>query len=212
MNTEAVIFDFDGVVGDTMHDNFRAWEKAFGDYDTNIDSLDYFLMEGMGRYEIAEFFVGKSKLDKALVNTLVQKKEDYYKQENNFSVYKEIPELLKHLHAKGIKIALVTGASRDRIENTLQGALRKYFSVIVTSDEVTNCKPHPEPYLKAIAKLGVDPTNTIVIENAKLGITSAKKAGCACYAVQTTLGKEFLTEADIIFESHHDVLNHFTKS
>jgi beta-phosphoglucomutase len=211
MGTEAVIFDFDGVVGDTMHDNFRAWEKAFLDYDIKIDAIDYFLMEGMGRYEIAAEFVEKNNLAKEIVNQLVQKKEDYYKQENNFSVYNEIPELLESLSGKGIKIGLVTGASRDRIENTLEQKLKKYFEVIITSDEVTHCKPHPEPYLKAIAKINCNPANTIVIENAKLGITAAKKAGCTCFAIETTLGREYLTEADIIFETHQQIFNHFNK-
>jgi beta-phosphoglucomutase len=211
MTIEAVIFDFDGVIGDTMHDNFRAWEKAFSDYDTKIDAIDYFLMEGMGRYEIADAFVEKNGLKKELVNTLVQKKEDNYKRENNFSIYKEIPVLLNFLSEHKIKIGLVTGASRDRIEHTLGAELKKHFSIIVTSDEVTNCKPHPEPYLKAIEKLSCDPKKSIVIENAKLGIISAKKAGCICYAVQTTLGKEYLTDADMVFESHKHVLEHFKK-
>lgn len=212
MNTEAVIFDFDGVVGDTMHDNFRAWERAFMDYNIKIEPIDYFLMEGMGRHEIAAFFAEKNQLDQALVPGLVQKKEEYYKQENNFLVYAEIPGLLEYLHSKNIRIGLVTGASRDRIENTLPGNLRTYFDVIVTSDEVVNCKPHPEPYLKAMEKIAVNPKNTIVIENAKLGIISAKKAGCTCYAVQTTLGKEFLADADVIFETHNHIIKHFIKS
>lgn len=208
MNIEAVIFDFDGVIADTMQDNFKAWEKAFSDYGAKIQAIDYFLMEGMGRYEIAEAFIEKTRLDKTLVNTLVQKKEDNYKCDNNFTIYKEIPLLLQLLQKHQIKIGLVTGASRDRIEHTLGEELKKYFSVIVTSDEVINCKPHPEPYLKAIEKIKCDPKNTIVIENAKLGIMSAKKAGCICYALQTTLGKEYLTDADIIFESHNHLLNY----
>ncbi len=212
MNIEAVIFDFDGVIADTMHDNFRAWEKAFAEYDIKINAIDYFLMEGMGRYEIADAFVKKAGLDKNLINGLVQKKEDNYKKENNFIIYKEIPALLNFLQEHNIKIGLVTGASRDRVKHTLGEELKKYFSIIVTSDEVTNCKPHPEPYLKAIEKIKCDPKNTIIIENAKFGIISAKKAGCICYAVQTTLGKEYLTDADRVFESHSQLLNHFNQS
>jgi len=209
MKIEAVIFDFDGVIADTMHDNFKAWERVFGEYQASIQAVDYYLLEGMGRYEIAEFFVEKNKLDKDLVETLVQKKELYYKQSNNFRVYDEIPQILDFLKTSGTRIGLVTGASRDRIESTL-GALRSYFDIIVTSDEVQNGKPHPEPYLKAIGKLNCTPAHTIVIENAKLGIQSAKAAGCICLAVETTLGSEFLTEADNVFNNHQRVLNHLT--
>ena len=45
MNLEAVIFDFDGVIADTMQDNFKAWEKVFLEYDTQIEAVDYFLLE-----------------------------------------------------------------------------------------------------------------------------------------------------------------------
>jgi beta-phosphoglucomutase len=206
---EAVIFDFDGVVADTMGDNFRAWEKVFLEYGVKIRDVDYFLLEGMGRYEIAHFFVKKYNLDEQLVETMVQKKERYYKLDNHFRIYSEVPEILKLLNSKRIKVGLVTGASRDRIETTLTGDVRKYFNFIITSDEVKNGKPHPEPYLKAIQKLQCKPSSTIVIENAKLGIQSAKAAGCTCIAVQTTLGKEYLTEADEVFSNHHEIFCYF---
>lgn len=212
MRPEAVIFDFDGVIADTMQDNFKAWHKVFAEYGVNIEAVDYFLLEGMGRYEIAEFFVEKYNLDKALVSEMVQKKEAYYKQSNQFRIYDEVPAILQLLKSKGVKIALVTGASRDRIETTLEGSLRQYFESIITSDEVKNGKPHPEPYLKAIGKLGCQAADTIVVENAKLGIRSAKAAGCFCLAVETTLGKEYLQEADKVYSSHSDILNYFTNN
>src|SRR6478735_1571198 len=112
MMLDAVIFDFDGVIADTMQDNFKAWEKVFLEYDTRIGAVDYFLLEGMGRYEIAEFFIEKYNLDKQLRETLVQKKEKYYKLSNNFRIYDEIPAILELLKNKQLKIGLVTGASR----------------------------------------------------------------------------------------------------
>jgi beta-phosphoglucomutase len=124
-------------------------------------------------------------------------------------VYDEVPAILDFLKSKQVRIGLVTGASRNRIEATLEQKLKSYFDIIVTSDEVKNGKPHPEPYLKAITKLGCNPTNTIVVENAKLGIRSAKSAGCFCLAIETTLGREFLIEADAVFSDHQHILNHF---
>lgn len=206
---EAVIFDFDGVIGDTMQDNFRAWEKVFLEYGVQIDAVDYFLLEGMGRFEIAEFFVEKYNLDKGLTETLVQKKEDYYKLDNKFRIYNEVPSILSFLKSKGIKIALVTGASRNRIEMTLDSSIRPYFDFIVTSDEVKNGKPHPEPYLKALGHLNCNAANTVVVENAKLGIRSAKAAGCVCIAVETTLGADYLKEADEVFKDHKSLLDYF---
>ena len=209
MKLETVIFDFDGVIGDTMHDNYKAWKKVFAEYNVAIDEQEFFLMEGMRRSEIATFFIEKNKLDKSDVNTVVDKKELYYKQDNHFRIYDEVPAIFTLLKNKHIKTGLVTGAGRERLEATLDDEWMSFFDVIITSDEVKNGKPHPEPYLKAIKKLKCNPANTLVVENAKHGIRSAKAAGCQCIAVETTLSKKHLTEADEIFSNHQEILNYF---
>jgi len=212
MKLEAVIFDFDGVIADTMHDNYKAWKKVFAEHNVEIDGQEFFLMEGMSRNEIAAFFIEKHKLEGLVIGTIVDKKEWYYKQDNSFRIYDEIPAIFELLKSKNIKTGLVTGAGRERLEATLNEEWRSFFDVIITSDEVKNGKPHPEPYLKAIEKLKSNPNNTLVIENAKQGIRSAKAAGCQCIAVETTLSKMHLTEADEIFSHHQEILNYFVKN
>ena len=60
---KAVIFDFDGVIADTMNDNFKAWEYAFLKYNVRIEKLAYFLLEGMGPKSIANHFININKID-----------------------------------------------------------------------------------------------------------------------------------------------------
>ena len=83
------------------------------------------------------------------------------------------------------------------------------FNAIVSVDDVINGKPHPEPYLKAIDILKCDPKYALVIENAPLGIESAKKAGLDCFAIETTLPGSYLKNADRIFKSHRLLFEYF---
>lgn len=208
---KAVIFDFDGVIADTMQDNFQAWKNSFEVFGVSLEPLDYFLLEGMGRFEIARTLSEKYGLDAGLEKKLVETKEKTYKARNIFRIYPEIPLILKQLSENGIQIALVTGASRSRISDTLPMDLKSYFNAIVTADDVNNGKPDPEPYLKAVKKLKVPASDCLVIENALLGVKSAKSAGCTCFALETTVSASFLDEADLIFSQHQELKNHFLK-
>ncbi len=203
---KAVIFDFDGVIADTMEDNFLAWEAAFNYYNYQINKLDYFKLEGMGRYQIAKHFISKSELPNILIDELVEFKEKYYLEHNKFRIYSLIDEIFSVIKSKNISIAVVTGASKARINLLLDNKYLRDISVIITSDDVLNTKPDSEPYLKAINLLNLNPDNCLVIENAILGILSAKSAGCKCFALETTMEKDYLQSADEIFLNHNKLL------
>lgn len=203
---EAVIFDFDGVIGDTMSDNCKAWQHAFAVYGFDMVPAEYYRLEGMGRYQIADFFIKKYSLDPSIRNTVVEDKERNYKNNNTFRIYDGIKPILALLKLHSIPIGIVTGASKDRIMEHLEKEIADQLSALITADDVVHTKPDPEPYLQAIRRLNKVPENCLVIENAILGIRSAKAAGCRCYAIETTLSKEDLAIADETFSTHEELL------
>jgi beta-phosphoglucomutase len=203
---EAVIFDFDGVIGDTMKDNCIAWQHAFARYNFDLDAAEYYKLEGMGRFQIAEHIIAEHGLDINNVKEIVEAKELYYKQNNTFKIYDGVAEIFDYLKQHNILIAIVTGASRARISEHLDESLKIQLSALITADDVINTKPHPEPYLKAVAQLNKVPGNCLVIENAILGIQSARAAGCVCFALETTLSKADLMSADEVFSTHQELL------
>jgi HAD superfamily hydrolase (TIGR01509 family) len=204
---EAVIFDFDGVVGDTMTDNYTAWKNAFATHGFDLKPSAYYRLEGMGRHQIADYLIADNNLDTSIANDVVEAKELYYKQHNTFRLYDHIIEIFHLLKSRGIPVAIVTGASRARISEHLSDNIRQQLSALITADDVTDTKPHPEPYLKAVAMLQKQAKNCLVIENAILGVQAAKAAGCLCYALETTLGRKELMLADEIFSGHRELLN-----
>jgi beta-phosphoglucomutase len=201
----AVIFDFDGVIADTMFDNCNAWQKAFSLYGFQMDAIEYYRLEGMGRFQIAEYFIEKYFLEPSIKKNLVEAKEMNYKKNNSFKYYDFVNEIFSFLNEKGISTAIVTGASKNRIKEHLDENISQYLKALITADDVIHTKPNPEPYLKAAAILGMNPNECLVIENAILGIESAKEAGCKCFALETTLSADYLTKADKVFGSHEDL-------
>lgn len=202
---KAVIFDFDGVVGDTMEDNCIAWQQSFARYGFSLPTAEYYRLEGMGRYQIAENIATGNNLD-VDIEDIVTFKETYYKEHNTFRLYEGVEDIFDLLAKKNIPMAIVTGASRARIVEHLDSKIEQQLTVLVTADDVTHTKPHPEPYLVAVGHLGSAAGDCLVIENAILGVQSAKAAGCICFALQTTLGRDDLAIADEVFATHRDLL------
>ena len=93
-------------------------------------------------------------------------------------------ELLADLRGRGVRCALVTMSYQRFVEPILTSLPEDAFEVVVTGDTVSQGKPHPEPYLRAAALLGVDPADTVAIEDSNTGARSAEAAGCTVLVVQ----------------------------
>lgn len=92
-------------------------------------------------------------------------------------------ELLASLRADGVRCGLVTMSYRRFVAPILSQLPADTFEIIVTGDSVSQGKPHPEPYLKAAALLGVDPSSCVAIEDSNTGARSAESAGCTVLVV-----------------------------
>ena len=204
MKIKAILFDFDGVLADTMEDNLLAWKKAFRDYGLEIKREDYFSLEGMKLIKIAEIISEKYNI-KVNLEEIVELKNKYYLQEHKFLFYPGVVDLVDWLKEKGPKLAVVSASPREKLEKTVSNKFLGKFDVIISGDESEKGKPDPEPYLNASGELRVNPEECLVIENAPLGIKSAKAAGMHCIAICSTLEKRYLMEADEIIEKIEDL-------
>ncbi len=92
-------------------------------------------------------------------------------------------ELLEALRDADVPMALVSSSYRVLVDAALDQLGRHWFAVTLSGDEVRNPKPHPEPYLTAARRLGVDPDACVVLEDSFTGVTSAEEAGCVCVVV-----------------------------
>ena len=119
-----------------------------------------------------------------------------------------VVELIKKLSGKNYRLALVTSSTLGQAKiicRTLN--LEDLFEVVITANDITHSKPHPEPYQKAIDKLGTKPEECAVIENFPTGVASAKAVSKKIFviAITTTNSKKDLKQADFIIDQFSQI-------
>ncbi len=202
---QAVVFDFDGTLADTMGDHFRAWHAVMAEYGVQLAPEDYYPLEGVKVAELPGRFFAKHHQPSRDGEALVRKKEAYYLAHHSFAFYPGVEDLIRRLHAQDVPIAVVTAGLLDRVRRSVPTGFLEQFNAIVTGEEPREGKPSPEPYLRGAEKLGVKAQNCIVVENAPIGVESAKRAGAYCIALCTTVSSYALRHADEVVESFADL-------
>jgi len=205
MKVKGVLFDYDGVLVDSIPDHARAWQRAMKDLGVNITLEDYYPLEGTRIIDIAKLFCSQHGLDSSLADEIVKKKKQYYKQDHTIAFYPGINEFLDFLISQGIKIGMVTASHGPMIRQTVPHDFLDKFDFIVSGDMWKKGKPHPEPYLSGLEEIGLEASECVVVENAILGVQSAKKAGIYCFAITTTLKRYQLHEADEVVDTFNEL-------
>ncbi|HEV7627263.1 MAG TPA: HAD family phosphatase [Streptomyces sp.] len=95
--------------------------------------------------------------------------------------------LLTELSLHGVPTALVSASHRSVVDEMLTSLGEKNFAVTVAGDELKRTKPHPDPYLRAAARLGADPAGCAVVEDTVTGVAAAEAAGCQVVAVPSVV-------------------------
>jgi phosphoglycolate phosphatase len=212
---KAIIFDFDGVIADAEPIHLRAFQSVLSEKGINLSQKDYYdkylafddktCFEAVLRDNGIDF-------DKALIGTLLSRKSGYYNKfiRENFIIFPGVLDFVKNVYGK-YNLAIGSGALRHEIEFILECAgIRKEFDIIVSADDIENCKPNPEVFqkvLESINKLGsmkskiLYPNECLVIEDSIAGINAAHAAGMKCLAVTNSYPYEKLSKADMIVRS-----------
>lgn len=197
---EAVFFDLDGVIADTLHYHYLAWENMFQELGGSVSEHSVLLHEGRASREILPTFLEEAgvSLPPEQHESFIDRKRAYYRSIVKMSYFPHVFEVIAILRARGFRTALVTASSKKNMEAALPEDRRKLFDFLITGDEVHHAKPDPDPYFAPMHHMKLTPDQCVVVENAPLGIESAKNAGMVCIAVETTLGREYLAQADVV--------------
>jgi beta-phosphoglucomutase len=196
----AILFDMDGVIVDSMPYHYIAWYEALRPYGIRATAFDAYIREGeKWQKTLKELFAREGLKYKDSIGTRIfAERAKIFKKYFRRNIFFGADEFLSCIKAKGYLLALVSGTPEKEITKILPKAIRDKFDVIVAGDHLKVGKPHPAPYLKAAKMLKVPPKKCAVVENAPNGIISAKAAGMFCFAVTTSLPKEYLKKADVI--------------
>ncbi|BDS05006.1 phosphatase [Oceaniferula spumae] len=176
---DAVIFDLDGTLVDSMAVHFTAWCEALAKHGAaNVFPEDvFYAMGGRPTKDIVMELNGECglKLDPEVVS--IDKREAFLKNLDKVTLNDEVVDFARSLRGK-MPMAIATGGSRIVVEKTLQiTGLSDLFDEVVTANDVKCGKPAPDVFLEAAARLEIAPERCLVFEDAPAGIMGAQSAG-----------------------------------
>ena len=188
-NFKAVLFDMDGVIYDSMPNHASTWAKVMQSHGFNMTEEEAYMHEGRKGDETINIIsnregkvVGAEERQR-----IYQEKTELFGLNPDVLPIKGSLELLRKVTRSGLFAMLVTGSGQPSLLDRLNNDFPDIFTRerMITAFDVINGKPHPEPYLTALQKGNLKPYETIVVENAPLGIESARSAGLFVIAVNT---------------------------
>lgn len=190
---QLVLFDMDGILFDTMPIHTQSWKMVCDEYEIQSEREEFYLYEGMrGVDTIKKLYhrsFGKYPSDK-LTNEIYQRKTQLFHEVKEHQIQR-IPgtlELILFLkYQRNCEIGVVTGST---IQNAYPRVAHFYGELlpqehIITAEHVDNGKPNPEPYLQGMALFERKPEETLVVENAPLGVRSGSDSGAFTVAITT---------------------------
>jgi beta-phosphoglucomutase len=205
--TYGVIFDMDGVLADTAPQHFQSWQAIEPHLGVRVSYDDFRIAFGRPNHEGIPILLHREVTPEEL-KEIDRLKEAAFRDIARKSL-KPLPgvvRLIKELSASGFRLAVGSSGPRENIEMVLDAlGVASYFGAIVSGWDVTRGKPDPEVFLKAAARIRVDPPCCVVLEDVPVGIEAAHAAGMKCIAVTTTRPAEDLRSADRVVESIEEV-------
>jgi beta-phosphoglucomutase len=205
---KAIIFDVDGVLVDSMRFQADAWVKTFKEVGVAVSREEIYELEGsnnLGLIKLVFEKAGKEPEPWHYEKLPVKKREVL--EFDRIKPFEGMPSCLNQLK-RHFRLAMVSGSNFDIVSKFANSFYPNCFEVIITGNDVVRGKPCPDPYLKALEKLALEKNECIVVENAPLGITAAKRVGLYCVAVASMLKPEEVNHADLVFENHTALLNY----
>ena len=187
---KAVLFDMDGVLINSMPNHAVAWQRSMATFGIHMTAEDAYATEGARGIDTIRN-MGLEQQGKTISLEEAQRMYDVKTR-----IFGELPKaevmpgaypLMEKLQRDGLLIAVVTGSGQRPLIQRLSTDFHPFVSEerIITAYDVKKGKPAPDPYLAGMAKCGTEPWETIVVENAPLGIQAGVAAQCFTIGVNT---------------------------
>jgi HAD superfamily hydrolase (TIGR01509 family) len=188
-----ILFDHDGVLVDTEPWYFRAGQRALADVGFTVEKDQYLrdMSQGLGTWARAR----AAGLDEQTISRQRDVRDEYYQEYLRTEdieidgVVDALAELSHH-----VRMAIVTTARRVDFDLIHEGRpIRQFMEFVLAREDYERAKPHPEPYLTGLKRLGAGPSETLVVEDSARGLSSAVAAGIDCAVVhhEFTQGQDF---------------------
>lgn len=174
---DALIFDCDGTLVDTMPNHYKSWVATLDKYGIPFNYERFYSLAGVPTVDIVALL--SKEYDQTVdPEKVAQEKDEHFHQ--HLAEAKPIQEVINiaRIYLGEKKMAVASGSRKWSVHQLLKGAgIYEWFPVIITAEDVENPKPSPDVFLSAAHALQVAPVNCVVFEDAELGIDGALAAG-----------------------------------
>lgn len=183
---KTIIFDLDGVVINSEPLHEESIRRVMAQYGIELSESLFTHFKGRPDRHLFEYCIQEYEVDADVPTLLNENRQQYAAIIDQLQPIHGVIAFLNRV-SEVYQLALVTSTSeRGKSLAFNRFHLDKYFEVVVTSGDVKNVKPHPEPYLLATSRLGIDASDCFVIEDSLYGVQSAVSAGCTVVAITTS--------------------------
>ena len=165
----AFIFDVDGVLLSTMEAHFECYRQALQEAHVPIDKAQFFRQAGMTGREQIRYFALKAGVAVEIEKLYARKRELFERYIDHVEKIECNVELIRVLRAAGFPVGIASGSAR-RSWAPLLAKFGIQADALVGAEDVKRGKPHPDLFLLAAEKLGVPPSNCMVVEDSDVGI------------------------------------------
>jgi beta-phosphoglucomutase len=212
---KAFIFDLNGTMIDDMSYHTSAWKDILNNDLGGNFSYEQVKQNMYGKNsEVLVRMFGENHFSDEQMSALSIEKERRYQSAflPKLQLLPGLSEFLETAYLKNIPMAIASAAIPFNIDFVLDNLdIRKYFSAVVSADDVEISKPHPETFLKAAELLGVPPTECVVFEDAPKGAEAAANAQMQCVVLTTTHQTEEFSYLSNILNFSSDYTSHYLK-
>ena len=197
------IFDWDGVIINSAEHHLASWDRLAAETGFVLPAGHFKRGFGMKNDVIIPDLLGWTT-DLAEIQKISLRKEEIYREVVRELGIKALPGVeswLTALREAGIPCVIGSSTHLENITTTLEVlGIGRFFSAIVSAEDVSRGKPDPEVFLTAARKIGVESKGCVVFEDALVGIAAAHAAGMRAVAVTTTEPREKLAHADQVVD------------
>ncbi|MCR5130959.1 MAG: HAD hydrolase-like protein [Prevotella sp.] len=213
---KAVLFDMDGVLYNSMPNHAKAWQQAMAKFGITMTANDAYATEGARGIDTIRQIVRtqqEREISEEEAQIMYDEKTRLFHEMPEAKIFYGVRALMSKIKTSGLQIGVVTGSGQRPLINRLLTDFEDFLDInhLVTAYDVSEGKPRPTPYLVGMKKAGnLEPWQTVVIENAPLGIHSAVAAKCFTIAINSgPLNDEILLaeQPDLLF----DHINHLSR-
>ena len=186
--TKTIIWDINGIIADTVPYHLKAWQDIFQKRGVKFTEEDFSRHFGQSDDTIIRTTLDK-RTSPSQIYVIASEKDANYRRRvmQNVRPLPRTVKLIKSLKGRGCSIALASSTPVENIQLVVRELdIEGFFQAIISGRDVKKRKPSPQGFWLAALKLGAEPENCIITEDAVAGVSAAKRSGMHCLAITNT--------------------------